>query len=76
MNYLMNYLIKLCDRLGILGSEIDYHVLRASMVLIFLFFGYQKWWNYEAQALIPYISNGPLIFWMYPVFGVKGACAS
>jgi hypothetical protein len=30
MNYLMNYLIKLCDRLGILRSEIDYHVMRAS----------------------------------------------
>ena len=69
----MNYLIKLCDRLGILRSEIDYHVLRASMVLIFLFFGYQKWFEYEAQALIPYISNGPLIFWMYPVFGIRGA---
>ena len=69
----MNYLIKLCDRLGILRSEIDYHVLRASMVLLFLFFGYQKWWVYEAQALIPYISNGPLIFWMYPVFGIRGA---
>jgi len=70
----MNYLIKLCDRLGILGSDIDYHVIRASMVLIFLFFGYQKWFEYEAQALVPYISNGPLIFWMYPVFGVRGAC--
>ena len=69
----MNYLVKLCDRLGILRSEIDYHVLRASMVLIFLFFGYQKWWKYEAQALIPYTSNGPLIFWMYPVFGIRGA---
>ncbi len=70
----MNYLIKLCYRLGILGTDIDYHVLRASMVLIFLFFGYQKWFEYEAQALVPYISNGPLIFWMYPVFGVRGAC--
>jgi uncharacterized membrane protein YkgB len=69
----MNYLIRLCDRLGILRSEIDYHVLRASMVLIFLFFGYQKWFEYEARALIPYISNGPLIFWMYPVFGIRGA---
>jgi uncharacterized membrane protein YkgB len=69
----MKYLIKLCDRFGLLQSELDYHFLRASMVLIFLFFGYQKWWNYEAQALIPYISNGPLIFWMYPVFGVRGA---
>jgi len=70
----MNYLIRLFDRLGILASEIDYHLIRASMVLIFLFFGYQKWFEYEAQALIPYISNGPLIFWMYPVFGIRGAC--
>jgi uncharacterized membrane protein YkgB len=70
----MNYLIELCDRLGILRSKIDYHVLRASMVLMFLFFGYQKWFEYEAQALIPYISNGPLISWMYPVFGIRGAC--
>jgi uncharacterized membrane protein YkgB len=69
----MKYLIKLCDRFGLLQSELDYHVVRASMVLIFLFFGYQKWWEYEAQALIPYISNGPLIFWMYPVFAVRGA---
>src|SRR5713101_5700989 len=69
----MKYLIKLCDRFGLLQSDVDYHFLRASMVLIFLFFGYQKWWEYEAQALIPYISNGPLIFWMYPVFGIRGA---
>jgi uncharacterized membrane protein YkgB len=38
-----------------------------------LFFGYQKWFEYEAQVLIPYISNGPLISWMYPVFGIRGA---
>ena len=44
------------------------------MVIIFLFFGYQKWFDYEAHALIPYISHGPLIFWMYPVFGIKGEC--
>ncbi len=67
----MNYLIKVCQRYGILDSDMDYHVLRASMVLIFLFFGYQKWFEYEAQALIPYISNGPLLYWMYPVFGVR-----
>jgi uncharacterized membrane protein YkgB len=42
------------------------------MVIIFFFFGYQKWFNCEAQALIP-ISHGPLIFWMYPVFGIRGA---
>ncbi len=45
------------------------------MVIVFLFFGYQKWWNYEAQALIPYVSNGPLIFWMYPGIGAAIAIA-
>ena len=69
----MNFLINALIRLGVLKDDLDYHLLRASMVVIFFFFGYQKWFEYEAQALIPYISNGPLIFWMYPVFGVRGA---
>ena len=69
----MNHLTNLLVKIGILKDDLDYHLLRASMVIIFLFFGYQKWFQYEAQALIPYISNGPLIFWMYPVFGIRGA---
>src|SRR5258705_80769 len=69
----MNLLIKLLVKLGLLKDDLDYHLIRASMVIILIFFGYQKWFPYEAQALIPYISHGPLIFWMYPVFGVRGA---
>jgi uncharacterized membrane protein YkgB len=42
-------------------------------VIVFLLFGYQKWFAYEAQVLIPFISNGPLISWMYPFFGTSGA---
>jgi uncharacterized membrane protein YkgB len=70
---IMNSLIRTLIKLGILKEDLDYHLIRAAMVIIFLFFGYQKWWTYEAQRLIPYISNGPLIFWLYPVFGVRGA---
>src|SRR5438132_8079247 len=69
----MNSLMTFLGKLGVLKKDLDYHLLRASMVVIFLFFGYQKWFEYEAQALVPYISNGPLIFWMYPVFGIRGA---
>jgi uncharacterized membrane protein YkgB len=61
------------SRSGLLTEDLDYHLIRASMVTMFLFFGYQKWFEYEAQVLIPYISNGPLIWWMYPVFGIRGA---
>jgi len=69
----MKALINILNRFGLLRDDLDYHLIRASMVIIFLFFGYQKWFEYEAQVLIPYISNGPLISWMYPVFGIRGA---
>lgn len=68
----MNSLVKVLGKLGVLKKDLDYHLLRASMVVVFLFFGYQKWFQYEAQALIPYISHRTLIFWMYPIFGVRG----
>ena len=69
----MNSLITFLAKFRIFKSDLDYHLIRAAMVVIFLFFGYQKWFQYEADALIPYISHGPLIFWMYPVFGIRGA---
>src|SRR2546429_9884620 len=69
----MTFVTKILVKLGILKEDLDYHFVRASMVIVFLFFGYQKWFAYEAQGLIPYISHGPLIAWMYPVFGIRGA---
>jgi uncharacterized membrane protein YkgB len=69
----MNWLIDRLSKIRLLKGDFDYHLIRASMVIICAFFGYQKWFSYEAQALIPYITHGPLIFWMYPVFGVRGA---
>jgi uncharacterized membrane protein YkgB len=51
----MKFLINALIRLGALKDDLDYHLIRASMVIIFFFFGYQKWFEYEAQALIPYI---------------------
>ena len=69
----MNSLIKTFAQSRLFKSDLDLHFVRGSMILIFLFFGYQKWFEYEAQTLIPFIQNGPLTFWMYPVFGLRGA---
>ena len=69
----MNSLVRALVRAGLLREGLDRHVVRASMVLIFVLFGYQKWFEYEAQTLVPFISNGPLTSWMYPVFGLHGA---
>jgi uncharacterized membrane protein YkgB len=69
----MNSVMTTLVRFAFAIKDLDYHLLRGSMIIIFLFFGYAKWFAYDAQALVPFISHGPFIFWLYPVFGVRGA---
>jgi uncharacterized membrane protein YkgB len=69
----MSSLIARLSRLSLFSEDYDYHLIRAAMVIIFFFFGYQKWFEYEARVLVPFISHGPLISWLYPAFGVRGA---
>src|ERR1700747_973500 len=73
LNETIDWLVKLLAKTGLLKKDLDYNLLRASMVIIFLLFGYQKWFIYEAKVLIPYIGNDPFLSWMYPVFGIQGA---
>jgi uncharacterized membrane protein YkgB len=77
MNAILNMAISpfvlILRRSNLLTEDLDYHLVRASMVIMFFFFGYQKWGPYEADQLVPFISNGPLIRWLYPVFGHQGA---
>ena len=67
----MNWLINRLSKMRLFQGDLDLHLVRASMVVIYFFFGYQKWFDYEAQGLIPFFTHGPLIFWMVPVFGMK-----
>jgi len=69
----MRVLVKVLGKIGLFREGLDYQLLRASMVIMYFFFGYQKWFEYEAKALIPFISNSPLVSWLYPVFGMRGA---
>jgi uncharacterized membrane protein YkgB len=71
--YLIKYLARTMAVLGLLRADLEYHLLRAAMVIIFAFFGYTKWHQYAAQTMIPFISNSPFIFWLYPAFGLRGA---
>ena len=68
----MNYFVDILGRSGLLKRDFDYHLLRASMVIIFAWFGYDKWFQTEIIDLIPLIKHGPLIFWVLPLLGVKG----
>ena len=68
----MNALAKLLGRTGLLRHDLDYHLLRAAMVIIFAWFGYDKWFESEITALVPLITHGPFIFWTIPVLGIHG----
>lgn len=69
MNVITNRLI----RLGILKHDLDYHLVRLSIVIVLLLLGYQNWlawFAHEAEELIPYM-RGLLISETYPIFGIR-----
>ena len=68
----MNYLANMLGRSGLLKRDLDYHLLRAAMVIIFAWFGYDKWFESEIRGLLPIITHGPFIFWTIPVLGIRG----
>jgi uncharacterized membrane protein YkgB len=69
----MNALIGILGKFGLFTPDLDYKLLRGSMVITFFIFGYAKWFAYDVPLLMPLISKGPLIFWLYPAFGPRGA---
>jgi uncharacterized membrane protein YkgB len=68
----MNALARLFGRTGLIRHDLDYHLLRTAMVIIFAWFGYDKWFESEITALAPIISAGPFISWTIPLLGIKG----
>jgi uncharacterized membrane protein YkgB len=52
---------------------LDRHLIRAAMVFTFFAFSIQKWNQYTIEMLVPMISHSPVVFWLLPVFGVRGA---
>src|SRR5258705_4340512 len=73
INTALNPLVAALRRSGLLSEDLDYHVVRASMLIMFFFFGYQKCWALQADRLVPFISNGPPAFCLYPLFVHQGA---
>jgi len=70
----MDSLVRTLIKSGLLREDLDYHLVRCTLVLIFVLFGYQKFLAYEVPLVLPFITHGPLTFWLYPVFGARGAC--
>ena len=73
MNDTVNSLILYLSKVPLFRSDLDYHLIRAVMAFTFYIFSYQKWFSFEAQQITPFISHSPLVFWLIPAFGVRGA---
>lgn len=46
-------------------------MLRYSLVFFLLFFGALKWTASEANGIEPMVRHSPVLFWLYPAFGVQ-----
>ena len=53
INTAFNPLVATLRRSGLLAEDLDYHIVRASMVIMFFFFGYQKWWPMRPSGSFP-----------------------
>ncbi len=69
----MDAAIKKIFSLYVFRSDLHYWIIRAVMVFTFYIFGIQKWYAFTAEMLAPLISHSPMVFWLEPVFGVRGA---
>jgi uncharacterized membrane protein YkgB len=69
----VNQLIRYLSRSAPFRSELDHHLIRAAMVFTFFAFSIQKWNQFTAEMLVPLISHSPVVFWLIPAFGVRGA---
>jgi uncharacterized membrane protein YkgB len=71
--YRINRVISYVSRFVLFQSNLDLHLIRGAMVFVFFAFSIQKWNQYTAEMLVPLISHSPVVFWLIPVFGVRGA---
>jgi len=73
MSATLNAIITRLSKTAPFRGDLDRHLIRAAMVFTFYIFSYQKWFSFEAHQIEPFISHSPLVFWLIPAFGVRGA---
>ena len=69
----LNQLVLHASKAMLFRSDMDRHFIRAAMVFTFFAFSIQKWNQYTVDMLVPLISHSPVVFWLLPAFGVRGA---
>ena len=47
-------------------QKLGINLIRVSILIIFVWIGGLKFWNYEAEGIVPFVANSPFMsfFWM------------
>ena len=53
-------------------SDAGLALLRYGLVFLLLLWGSFKFFAFEANGIRPLVQNSPLLFWLYPLFGLRG----
>jgi uncharacterized membrane protein YkgB len=69
----VNQLILYLSKTILFQSGLDRHLIRAAMTFTFFAFAIQKWNHHTIEMLVPLISHSPVVLWLLPAFGVRGA---
>ena len=56
--------------LGVRTTAIGTYGAYVALALIYFWFGGMKFTHYEAEGLVPLVSNSPLLGWVYNIFSV------
>ena len=47
------------------SHRIGVHLIRVAILIIFLWIGGLKFWNYEAEGIVPFVANSPFMSFFY-----------
>lgn len=47
------------------GRQLGIHLLRIAVLIIFVWIGGLKFWNYEAEGIVPFVANSPFMNFFY-----------
>jgi reactive chlorine resistance protein C len=74
-NFTMFHATETLDRALAIAEPVTRASLYLSLVVIYFWFGGMKFTEYEAQGLVPLVSNSPLVGWFYDLLSVRGFSA-
>ncbi len=61
VNKLFNHFLHLAAS----GQPVGIHLIRVSILIIFVWIGGLKFWNYEAEGIVPFVANSPFMSFFY-----------